>query len=120
MTDIPFAIFPNPPDDDPEGAADALERPDFEAVWIEREPEAEDNSYDPITGLPLVSCPVCGVPTYVEGMHDQICSVCGWAQDDSLQDVWEESEENDGMSLMQAQLNFRTFGKIDWQFKGEN
>ncbi len=117
MTDYPFAIFSNPPDNLEEGDdTDFLECPDLETVWIEREPE--DDPYDPMTGLLLVNCPVCGIPTYVEGMGDQVCPVCGWTQDDFLQDMWEESREN-GMSLMQAQFNFRTFGKIDWQFKGE-
>ncbi len=93
-------------------------RPDLDAVWEAREPE-EDCGCDPVTGLPLVCCPVCSVPVYRVGLTEQVCPVCGWIQDDALEDVWEESAEN-GMSLMQAQLEFRTFGRINWRLEGGN
>ncbi len=92
------------------------ERPDLDAVW--QEPEAADDC-DPLTGLPLVCCPVCGVPVYREGLTEQTCPVCGWIQDEDTADPWAESAEN-GMSLMQAQMDFRTFGRINRRFEGEN
>lgn len=98
---------------------DVYARPDFAAVWQDDVPV--EYEFDPVTGLPMTACPVCGILTYVEGMEEQICPVCGWEQDDTLRDEWEESAQNGGLSLIEAQLNFRTFGEIDpmRQIKGD-
>lgn len=106
------------PYDEPE-EIDVYARPDFAAVWQDDAPA--EYEFDPVTGLPMTACPVCGILTYVEGMHEQICPVCGWEQDDALGDAWEESAQNGGLSLIEAQLNFRTFGEIDpaRQIKGD-
>ena len=92
-----------------ESEADA--RPDLQAVWPET--ALVESEFDTVTGLPLTACPVCGILTVVEGMHEQICPVCGWEQDDTFEDIWQESAPNGGLSLMEARLNFRAFGKID-------
>ncbi|MBS5149765.1 MAG: CPCC family cysteine-rich protein [Butyricicoccus pullicaecorum] len=88
-------------------------RPDLQAVWQETAPV--EYEFDPVTGMPMTACPVCGILTIVEGM--QTCPVCGWEQDDTL----EQSARNGGLSLMEAQLNFRAFGRIDpmGQIKGD-
>lgn len=92
-------------------------RPDLEAVW--QETASVEYEFDPVTGMPMTACPVCGILTIVEGM--QTCPICGWEQDDTLEDVWKESVPNGGLSLMEAQLNFRAFGRIDpmGQIKGD-
>lgn len=106
MIDPQYALFPAMED------TDFYECPDLEAEWL-ADAQWEEDEFDPVTGLPLIECSVCGVRAYIEGMRGQVCSVCGWQQDDSLQDEWEESTPNGGLSLVEAQLNFRTFGEIE-------
>lgn len=42
-----------------------------------------------------------------------VCPICGWQADAMVQDAWEPSTCNHGLSLLEAQLNFRTFGWSD-------
>lgn len=90
---------------------DPYDRPDFDAVWPQE--EAEETGCDPVSGLPLLPCAVCGLHTISEGIPACCCPVCGWQDDPLVQDVWEPSVPNRGLSLYEAQLNFRTFGWSD-------
>lgn len=86
---------------------DPYDRPDFAAQW----PQASDETEPaPITGQLLTPCAVCGMETIPEGGGMAVCPICGWQDDPMVQDGWEPSPCNDGLSLMEAQLNFRTFG----------
>ncbi len=88
---------------------DPYDRPDFAAQWPQ-DAEEEEPACDPVTGLPLTPCPVCGLRTIPEGGMAYRCPVCGWESDEFVQDEWEPSDRNDGLSLYEARLNFRTFG----------
>lgn len=98
-------------EEQPEQLPDPYERPDFEAQWPE--PDEEEPDFDPLTGLPLTPCAVCGALTIPEGSIAYGCPVCGWETDGFIEDEWEPSDQNHGLSLAQAQMNFRTFGMID-------
>lgn len=125
MTDRDESGFPPQPGDDwfradaqvPWEEAEAAEaaqpdpydRPDFAAQWPQ-DAEEEEPDCDPATGLPLTACAVCGLRTIPEGGAACVCPVCGWAADVFLQDAWQPSGRNRGLSLYEARLNFHTFG----------
>lgn len=73
----------------------------------------EEPDFDPLTGFPLTPCAVCGALTIPEGSIAYGCPVCGWETDAFIEDEWQPSDQNHGLSLAQAQMNFRTFGVID-------
>ncbi len=60
----------------------------------------------------ITECPCCGVERGDSPfMSTRICPVCGWEDDpDAAAD--EPSKLNGGLSLDEAQLNFRVFGDI--------
>lgn len=91
---------------------DPYDRPDFAARWPEEHDEDEP-ACDSITGLPLTPCAVCGMDTVPEGGMGFVCPICGWQAGAMVQDAWEPSACNHGLSLLEAQLNFRTFGWSD-------
>lgn len=100
-------------EDEKETVPDPYDRPDFTAQWpedMEQEPDL-----DAVTGLPLAVCAVCGMRTIPEGSAACTCPVCGWEADVFLQDAWEPSDRNHGLSLYEARLNFHTFGWSDPQ-----
>mgnify|MGYP002860331849 FL=1 len=75
--------------------------------------DEEEPDFDPLTGFPLTPCAVCGALTIPEGSIAYGCPVCGWETDAFIEDEWQPSDLNHGLSLAQAQMNFRTFGVID-------
>lgn len=75
--------------------------------------DEEEPDFDPLTGFPLTPCAVCGALTIPEGSIAYGCPVCGWETDVFIEDEWQPSDQNHGLSLAQAQMNFRTFGVID-------
>lgn len=96
-----------PPED---SAPDPLDRPDFEAVWPDREqPDLPDGlicAYEP--------CPCCGAESIPEPPSPgYICPICWWEIDLFCVGEDEPSDENHGLTLSEARLNFRTFGTID-------
>lgn len=101
------------PEDAEEAAPDPYDRPDFTAQWPQETEQEPD--FDAATGLPLTACAVCGIHTIPEGSVAYTCPVCGWESDVFLQDAWEPSDRNHGLSLYEARLNFHTFGWSDPQ-----
>lgn len=75
--------------------------------------DEEEPDFDPLTGFPLTPCAVCGALTIPEGSIAYGCPVCGWETDVFIGDEWQPSDQNHGLSLAQAHMNFRTFGVID-------
>ena len=75
--------------------------------------DEEEPDFDPLTGFPLTPCAVCGALTIPEGSIAYGCPVRGWETDAFIEDEWQPSDQNHGLSLAQAQMNFRTFGVID-------
>ena len=75
--------------------------------------DEEEPDFDPLTGFPLTPCAVCGALTIPEGSIAYGCPVCGWETDAFIEDELQPSDQNHGLSLAQAQMNFRTFGVID-------
>ncbi len=60
----------------------------------------------------ITECPCCGAEH--EGspfMSFRICPVCGWEYDPNA-DITKPSTLNGGLTLDEAQLNFRVFGTI--------
>ncbi len=61
-------------------------------------------------------CPCCGSEFEdVTYGYEITCPVCGWAGDPSV-DETERSIRNGGLSLYEAQMNFRVFGSIHLPF----
>lgn len=58
-------------------------------------------------------CPCCGfhtLPVPADGAVAYICPVCFWENDVFLTSGDEPSDENHGLTLNEARMNFRTFG----------
>ena len=90
-----------------ESAPDPYDRPDFDASWPEEE---EAPAYDAL-GQAYEPCPCCGAETIPENVFPgYICPVCLWEIDSFSQSDDEPSDQNHGLSLNQARLNFQTFG----------
>ncbi len=60
----------------------------------------------------ITECPCCGAEREDSlFMSTRICPVCGWEDDPDVADD-EPSALNGGLTLDEAQLNFRVFGTI--------
>ncbi len=60
----------------------------------------------------IAECPCCGAEREDSPfISARICPVCGW-EDDPDADITEPSAPNGGLTLDEAQLNFRVFGII--------
>ncbi|MGW1198773.1 CPCC family cysteine-rich protein [Streptomyces sp. NPDC002536] len=59
-------------------------------------------------------CPCCGHQMFGELWSDEICSVCFWQENPyQLRYPWAEAGPNGGLSLMEAQANYRKFGAME-------
>ena len=95
------------PDEEP--APDPLDRPDL--VPLEEE-EPDDGSllFDPMGGE-TEPCPCCGADIPANPSWGYICPKCWWEMDDDVAgDPLRSSDLNHGLSLEEAQMNFRAFG----------
>lgn len=101
------------PEDEP--TPDPLDRPDFDAVWPEDEPAPHCDEL----GRAYEPCACCGAETIPEGSIAHICPVCGWETDCFIQSDHEPSDQNHGLTLDEARLNFRVFGVCDPSLRWE-
>ena len=63
-------------------------------------------------------CPCCGYLTIPASGKDSVCAgyicpVCYWEIDVFISSENERSDQNAGLTLLQAQLNYRSFGACD-------
>ncbi len=57
------------------------------------------------------ACDCCGVASMLQPPRDGMCCpICGWSYDTASKDEFALSIYNDGLCLMEARLNFQTFG----------
>ena len=91
-----------------EGAPDPLDRPDLRA-------DAQDGQEPHWTqpDMPTEPCPCCGADIPENPSPGYICPMCWWEIDYFTADEDEPSDQNHGLSLAEARLNFRTFGICD-------
>lgn len=94
-------------------APDPLDRPDL----LPPGPEEDGGllPFDPFLGrAEPVPCPCCGAEYPVEPYPGDICPVCWWEIDPEAQaDPAQPSDQNHGLSLDEARMNFRAFGICD-------
>lgn len=88
-------------------------------------PEASNNLAEPQQAEPPKEyrgehpCPCCGcltLPVPQEEAIAYICPVCYWENDVFLSDDEEPSDENHGMTLLQARENYRAFSACSKRF----
>lgn len=66
-------------------------------------------------------CPCCGYLTFPVPAAEAIayiCPVCFWENDVFIQSADEPSDENRGLTLKEAQLNYRRLGAVRKEFLG--
>ncbi len=64
-----------------------------------------------------VPCPCCAAAYRIAPQEGDCCPVCGWEIDQAAQDdPTQPSQANEGLSLEEAQMNFRAFGScMPWR-----
>ena len=80
------------------------------------EDEKEENGFaaDFLPEMPTEPCPCCGADIPENPSWGYICPVCLWEIDYDVEDDPDApSDQNNGLSLNEAQMNFRTFGIAD-------
>ena len=90
-----------------EACPNPLDRPD---LYEENEPQ------EPVWTLPdgpSEPCPCCGADIPESPSPGYVCPMCWWEIDYFTADEDEPSDQNHGLSLAEARLNFRTFGICD-------
>lgn len=86
-----------------------IERPDI--YLYENEQDSEQINYDDIFITETEPCPCCGAENPANAIVGYICPVCLWEYDyDAHEDENMPSDQNHGLSLFEARLNFRAFG----------
>ena len=101
-----------PEDDAP---PDPWERPDL--------PDLDEEQALPWSPeMPVEPCPCCGADIPQNPSWGYICPTCLWEIDYDAQDAPEApSDQNHGLSLEEARMNFRTFGcSSPWLIEREN
>ena len=101
-----------PEDDAP---PDPWERPDLPDL-----DEEQALPWSPV--MPVEPCPCCGADSPQNPSWGYICPSCLWEIAYDAQDAPEEpSDQNHGLSLEEARMNFRTFGcSSPWLIEREN
>ena len=67
----------------------------------------------------MYKCPCCGnytLKALPEIAIAYICPVCCWENDVFIKSADEPSDENGGMTLTEAQINYRQFGAVRESF----
>lgn len=105
---------PQAPEDD-DAPPDPWERPDLPDLDGEQAPPWSPE-------IPVEPCPCCGADIPQNPSWGYICPTCLWEIDYDAQDASEEpSDQNHGLSLEEARMNFRTFGCSNpWLIEREN
>ncbi|MBS7226170.1 MAG: hypothetical protein KH050_12710 [Clostridiaceae bacterium] len=88
---------------------------DLNLSGINLSPEEDDFApYDPFGMADPSPCPCCTAEFPMPPHAGDICLVCGWEIDPEAESAPEQSSEaNHGLSLSEAQMNFRAFGICD-------
>ena len=106
----PFDLFAAQQEE--ELPSDPLARPDLPDLDAEAD---EMPAWAP--EVPAESCACCGADN---PMGTEVCPLCGWGSDAAAENAPDTpSEVNHGLSLADAQMNFRTFGICDPQILRE-
>ena len=92
------------------------DRPD---LFVETAEEDTDALLYAVPALPAEPCPCCGADIPENPSPGYICPVCGWEIDPFAADAEAPSDQNHGLSLSEAQLNFRVFGICDPRLRWE-
>lgn len=112
---LPEAAFLGWDEPEDEPAPDPLDRPDFDTAWPEDTPAPNCDEL----GRLYAPCACCGAETVPEGSIAHICPVCGWETDTFILSDDEPSDQNHGLTLDEARLNFRVFGICDPSLRWE-
>ena len=91
-----------------EATPDPLDRPD---LCADAQDEQEPHWTQP--DMPTEPCPCCGADIPENPAPGYICPMCWWEIDYFTADEDEPSDQNHGLSLAEARLNFRTLGICD-------
>lgn len=91
-----------------EAAPDPFDRPD---LCAQAQDEQEPHWTQP--DMPTEPCPCCGADIPENPSPGYICPMCWWEIDYFTANEDEPSDQNHGLSLAEARLNFRTFGICD-------
>ena len=117
---LPEAFFGGvwEPDED-ETLSDPYFRPDALPEEEDAEPELPS---DWLPEMPTEPCPCCGADIPENPSWGYICPVCLWEIDcDAQDDPDAPSDQNHGLSLTEARMNFHAFGVCDpWLVFGKN
>ena len=117
---LPEAFFGGvwEPDED-ETLSDPYFRPDALPEEEDAEPELPS---DWLPEMPTEPCPCCGADIPENPSWGYICPVCLWEIDcDAQDDPDAPSDQNRGLSLAEARMNFHAFGVCDpWLVFGKN
>ncbi|WP_455559300.1 CPCC family cysteine-rich protein [Agathobaculum hominis] len=96
-------------------------RPDAIDEDAEEEYDETGLSADFLSEMPTEPCPCCGAVLPEKPSWGYICPGCLWEIDyDGEDDPDAPSDQNNGLSLNEAQMHFRAFGIADpWLLKDE-
>lgn len=95
-------------DEREEASPDPYDRPDRCAEQADEAPYLW-----PYPGAPTEPCPCCGADIPENPSPGYICPTCWWEIDLFTADEHEPSDQNHGLSLIEARMNFRAFGICD-------
>ena len=97
--------------DEDETLSDPYFRPDTLPEEEDTEPELP---LDWLPEMPTEPCPCCGADIPENPSWGYICPVCLWEIDYDVQDDPDApSDQNRGLSLTEARMNFHAFGVCD-------
>lgn len=95
-------------DEREDAAPDPYDRPDLCAAQADEAP-----CLWPHPGAPTEPCPCCGADIPEHPSSGYICPTCWWEIDPFAAGENEPSDQNHGLSLAEARMNFHTFGICD-------
>lgn len=118
MSEYPYLpeaeVWLNPEVEEEDRTPEPYFRPD--AIDEDAEEENNDTGFvsDFLPEMTTEPCPCCGADIPENPSWGYICPVCMWEIDYDVEDDPDApSDQNNGLSLNEAQMNFRTFGIAD-------